>query len=195
MGHISSAEYAVPGGCAQDFTGGHIYWSPATGAAHEVHGAILGLPHHGWAVLRARVARHDETGTPDRVGRFNHFQYGSICWTPTTGAQSIQGAIKDKWAQDQWETGFLGYPLTDERTTPDGTGRYNHLQGGSRYTPTAGAHSVQGAIRDSWAAQGWERGPLGYPTSDEYPVPGGRQSDFQGGTLFWDATTGVVAPR
>jgi len=26
-------------------------------------------------------------------------------------------------------------------------------------------------------------------------VPGGRQSDFQGGTLFWDATTGVVAPR
>jgi len=170
---------------------------PGHGAAHEVHGAILG--HYltmGGPSSALGLPATDETGTPDRVGRFNHFQYGSIYWTPTTGAQSIQGAIKAKWAQDQWETGFLGYPLTDERTTPDGTGRYNHLQGGSLYwTPTAGAHSVQGAIRDSWAAQGWERGPLGYPTSDEYPVPGGRQSDFQGGTLFWDATTGVVAPR
>ncbi|MGZ4516872.1 MAG: hypothetical protein ACXVXN_02980, partial [Mycobacteriaceae bacterium] len=26
-------------------------------------------------------------------------------------------------------------------------------------------------------------------------VPGGRQSDFQGGSLFWDATTGVVTRR
>jgi len=196
LGQVNGAEYAVPGGRAQDFTGGRVYWSPGTGA-HEVHGAILG--HYltmGGPSSALGLPTTDETGTPDRVGRFNHFQYGSIYWTPTTGAQSIQGAIKAKWAQDQWETGFLGYPLTDERTTPDGTGRYNHLQGGSLYwTPTAGAHSVQGAIRDSWAAQGWERGPLGYPTSDEYPVPGGRQSDFQGGTLFWDATTGVVAPR
>jgi uncharacterized protein with LGFP repeats len=50
-------------------------------------------------------------------------------------------------------------------------------------------------IRDSWATQRWERGPLGYPTSDEYSVPGGRQSNFQGGTLFWDANTGVVSQR
>jgi len=251
LGQISSAEYAVPGGRAQNFTGGRIYWSPATGA-HEVHGAILGhyltvggpssalgLPTtdespsadgtgrynnfatggalywsptvgahevHGaidskWGVLGWEMGPQgypltDEQPTADGIGRYNDFQNGSIYWTPTTGAQSIQGAIRDKWAQDQWETGFLGYPLTDERTTPDGIGRYNDLQGGSLYwTPATGAHSVQGAIRDSWVAQGWERGPLGYPTSDEYTVPGGRQSDFQGGTLFWDASTGLVSPR
>jgi len=41
LDQICSAEYAVPGGRAQNFTGGRMYWSPATGA-HEVHGAILG---------------------------------------------------------------------------------------------------------------------------------------------------------
>ena len=137
-----------------------------------------------------------EQPSADGVGRYNDFQNGSIYWTPATGAQSVQGAIKAKWAQDQWETGFLGYPLTDEQPSADGAGRYNNFQGGSLYwSPTTGAHSVQGAIRDSWAAQGWETGPLGYPTSDEYTVPGGRQSDFQGGSLFWDASTGSVSPR
>jgi len=94
------------------------------------------------------------------------------------------------------ETGVLGYPVTDERTTPDGTGRYNHLQGGSIYwTASTGAHTVQGAIRDSWAAQGWETGSLRYPISDERAVAGGRQSDFEGGSLFWDAGTGTVTTR
>ena len=251
LGQVNGAEYAVPGGRAQNFTGGIIYWSPTTGA-YEVHGAILdhyltvggpssplGLPTtdespsadgvgrynnfatggalywsptvgahevHGaidskWGALGWEMGPQgypvtDEQPSADGVGRYNDFQNGSIYWTPTVGAQSIQGAIKAKWAQDQWETGFLGYPLTDERTTPDGIGRYNHLQGGSLYwSPTTGAHSVQGAIRDTWAAQGWETGPLGYPTSDEYSVPGGRQSDFQGGSLFWDASTGLVSPR
>jgi len=251
LGQVNGAEYAVPGGRAQNFTGGIIYWSPTTGA-YEVHGAILdhyltvggpssplGLPTtdespsadgvgrynnfatggalywsptvgahevHGaidgkWGALGWEMGPQgypvtDEQPSADGVGRYNDFQNGSIYWTPTVGAQSIQGAIKAKWAQDQWETGFLGYPLTDERTTPDGIGRYNDLQGGSLYwTPATGAHSVQGVIRDSWVAQGWERGPLGYPTSDEYTVPGGRQSDFQGGTLFWDAGTGLVSPR
>jgi GH25 family lysozyme M1 (1,4-beta-N-acetylmuramidase) len=251
LGQVTSTEYAVPGGRAQNFTGGRIYWSPATGA-HEVHGAILahyldiggpssplGLPTrdespgadgtgryndfsgggalywsptvgahevHGaidskWGDLGWEMGVHgypvtDEQPSADQVGRYNDFQDGSIYWSPTVGAHSIHGAIKAKWAQYEWETGFLGYPLTDELGTPDGVGRYNHLQGGSIYwTPTTNAHTVQGVIRDSWATQGWERGPLGYPTSDEYSVPGGRQSDFQGGTLFWDATTGVVSQR
>lgn len=86
--------------------------------------------------------------------------------------------------------------MTDELSTPDGSGRYNEMQGGSIYwTPSTGAHSVQGVIKASWAAQGWERGTLGYPTSDEHSVPGGRQSDFQGGSLFWNSSTGAVSSR
>jgi uncharacterized protein with LGFP repeats len=83
----------------------------------------------------------------------------------------------------------MGYPVTDETGTPDGIGRYNHFTGGAGasiyWTPATGAWSVHGGIRGRWAAQGWERGPLGYPVSDEYAVPGGRRSDFQRGSLVW----------
>jgi len=45
---------------------------------------------------------------------------------------------------------------------------------------------------DRWAATGWERGPLGYPVSNEYDVPGGKRNDFQRGSIVWDARTGAT---
>ncbi len=51
---------------------------------------------------------------------------------------------------------------------------------------------MHGAIRDAWTAQGWEAGSLGFPVSDEYAVPGGRASAFQGGTLTYSFVTGQV---
>ena len=120
----------------------------------------------------------------------------SVYWSAATDAWTIQGAIRDKWATFGWEWGPLGYPTTDELTTPDGVGHFNHFQGanGSIYwTPSTGAHEVRGAIRDHWATLGWELSYLGYPTSDEYAIPGGRRSDFQGGYLIWESATGRVA--
>ncbi|TVT17458.1 hypothetical protein FNH05_36025, partial [Amycolatopsis rhizosphaerae] len=98
------------------------------------------------------------------------------------------GAIRDRWAALGWEAGPLGYPTTDELATPDGVGRYNHFSGpGSIYwSPNTGAHGIYGAIRDKWASMGWETSPLGYPTSDEYDVTGGRRNDFVSGWItFW----------
>jgi hypothetical protein len=136
-----------------------------------------------------------ETATPDGIGRYNHFQGGSIYWTPSTGAWSVRGAIRDHWQALGWETGVLGYPTTDENTTPDGIGRYNHFNkngtlGSIYWTPSLGAHEVHGNIRIFWANQGWETGPLGYPTSDEYAVTQGRRSNFEHGTVTWNSSTG-----
>jgi len=134
----------------------------------------------------------NELFTPDRIGRFNHFQRGSIYWTPSTGAQSIQGNIKNKWASMGWETSPLGYPITDELTCPDKVGKYNHFQSGSIYwTPSTGAHEVRGQIKNYWASLGWEKG-IGYPVSDEYSVSEGRRSDFQRGSLVWNKNTNTV---
>ncbi|MDB6123929.1 MAG: hypothetical protein JWQ71_2922 [Pedosphaera sp.] len=134
-----------------------------------------------------------ETGTPDGIGRYNHFQGGSIYWTPSTGAWSVRGSIRDKWQALGWETSVLGYPTTDENTTPDGIGRYNHFNkngtlGSIYWTPSLGAHEVHGNIRTFWANQGWETGPLGYPTSDEYAVAQGRRSNFEHGTVTWNSS-------
>ena len=97
------------------FTGGTVLWHPATGA-FEVHGAIRQkyLELGGEASFLGYPTT-DETSCPDRFGRFNHFQAGSIYWTAGTGAHEAHGLIRQKWAQLGWERyAGLGYPLTDE---------------------------------------------------------------------------------
>lgn len=134
-----------------------------------------------------------ELATPDQVGRYTHFRSGSIYWTPTTNAQEVYGSIRQRWTALRWEAGVLGYPVTGERDTPDRRGRYNHFQSGSIYwSPATGAHEVYGSIRARWAAERWEAGPLGFPTSGEYDVPGGRANDFERGRITWDRATGLT---
>ena len=47
-----------------------------------------------------------------------------------------------------------------------------------------GAQEVHGAIRDKWASLQWERGPLGYPMSDEYQWGVYRRSNFERGFIL-----------
>lgn len=63
------------------------------------------------------------------------------------------------------------------------------IDGGWGIVPDTGAHEVVGRIRDEYKARGWEAGPLGYPTSGEYAVPGGRKSDFEHGSITWRTST------
>jgi LGFP repeat len=131
-----------------------------------------------------------ETDAPDKVGRFQYFEHGSIYWSPQTCAHAVYGAIWAKWADKGWEQGILGYPVTDEISTPDHIGRYNHFQGGSIYwTPKTGAHEVPGAIRDKWADLGWETG-LGYPKGND-----GERYEFTRGVIYWIDQPNVKAPK
>lgn len=104
----------VAGGWVQTYEGCDIYYSEATGA-HEVHGDIRAKYNFlGGAAGRLGLPLTDETGTPDGVGRYNHFQNGSIYWTPHTGPMMVAGRIRDVWAAQGWERGTLGYPVADE---------------------------------------------------------------------------------
>ncbi len=184
--------------------GASIYWSPSTGA-QEIFGAIRARwGALGWELGTLGFPATGELTTPDGWGRMTHFARpdgASIYWHPWTGAHEVYGAIRARWGAVGWELGPLSYPITGELATPDGQGRYNHFarpDGASVYwSPSTGAHEVYGAIRGRWAAQGWEQGALGYPVSGEYGVPGGRQSDFQRGSIRWDAARNVteVLPR
>jgi uncharacterized protein with LGFP repeats len=197
LGNPIGPETNTPDGNGRfrEFQGGSIYWTPDTGA-HEVHGLILDK----WSSLELErgflgYPTTDESATPDGFGHYNHFQGGSIYWTPDTGVWEVHGLIRDKWASLGWEQSFLGYPLTDETTTADGIGRFNHFQGGSIYwTPNTGAWEVHGYIRDRWAALGWEKSCLGYPISDEEPATDGweRQSRFEHGIIQWSSSKGAV---
>lgn len=194
---------AANGGRWATFNGPNrsVYWTSATGA-HIVKGAIFGK----WDQLgRERSTLGypvtDELVTADGTGRYNDFAgaNGSIYWTSSTGAHEIRGGIKGKWLSlGGLSTGYLRYPTTDELGTSDGVGgRYNHFSGGGSifWHPYWGAHEVHGAIKTRWASLGWERSYLGYPTTDEYSIPGGKRSDFQYGYITWNASTGVVTDR
>lgn len=185
------------------FQGGSLWYHPATGNAFLVKGKI----YSKWASFRRGMGflgypTTDELTTPNGRGRYNHFQNGSIYWTPEHGAFEVHGLIRNKWADAQWERGLLGFPVTDEGQTPDGVGRFNHFEGGSvYYHPEFGTWIVRGAVRDRWSSLNWERGCLGYPKNDQrvtatepvavnVPVlgniPGVRSTvvqDFEGGVV------------
>jgi hypothetical protein len=104
------------------------------------------------------------------VGYVRYFEGCDIYYSDATGPHEVHGDIRAKYnALFGWYLGVLGLPITDETGTPDGVGRFNHFVSGSIYwTPDTGPMMVKGKIRDLWASQGWERGPLGYPVNDEY---------------------------
>jgi len=191
LGAAQDNEYnvaGVSGARMEDFQGGQIYWSGPTGA-HEVHGDIAIKYRTGaGGPTTYGLPLTDEVTTPDGVGRFNHFQGGSIYWTPSTGAHTVYGAIKGEWAATGWELGVLGYPTSDENNAL-APGRYNDFQHGVIYwSPTTGAHEVHGAILGAWAGLGYERSGLGFPTTDVVYIPNGGdqgQSDFEGGYINW----------
>jgi hypothetical protein len=107
--------------------------------------------------------------TTDGVGEFQYYQNGVIFYAPFSGAHEVHGAILAKY--EALGTANFGYPTTDETTTPDGIGRYNHfvLPGGQvaaiDWTPATGAHEIHGALATYFAQQGWEN--LGEVTTDQ----------------------------
>lgn len=127
-------------------------------------------------------------------GRFQEFAHGVIYFHQNTGAHEVHGAILDLWTQ-LGRTAF-GYPITDETVVPeDGRGRFNHFrlvqllpaieERSIYWTSSTQAHSVIGAIRKKWGDWEWQRGKLGYPTSEESQDGDGRKSFFEYGYIRW----------
>jgi uncharacterized protein with LGFP repeats len=174
------------------FQRGSIYWTPQT-QAHEVHGVIRDKwAAMGWERSSLGYPISDELPIGDGIGRYSNFQGGTLFWSAKAGAHEMHSAIMPKWINLGGSRGFLGYPVTDDVPTPGNRGRYVHFEGGSIYwTSQTAAHEVHGAIRDKWAQLQWERGPLGYPISDEYQDGLYRRSNFERGYIRWSAQTGA----
>ena len=112
------------------------------------------------------------------------FQGGPMYFSDKTGAHRVQGLILGRYGQLGFENSWLGFPAGEEQPIKD-LGRYNRFEGGSIYwSPLSGAWAVRnGPIMDAWGQNGFENGRLGYPISDEFPVPGGVQQNFQAGYI------------
>jgi len=188
-------------------------WQPYVGANPHTDHIHLSLSHRGgagetswWTGRTSPTAGHwvalggadSALGEPVagsvafRGGLTEPYENGSVLWSEDTPARAVTGAIASTYFAGRTAR-TLGFPLTDELATPDGDARYNHFEGDSVYWSAAtGAHLVRGAVRDAWAAQGWEAGALGLPTAEERTTDSGAlRADFEGGWVSWTSAEGA----
>lgn len=183
----------------QLYTSGRIYWTQLYGVkavAGEIltkyvtlgaH-AFLGSPTTDELVARAGNGRYNDFVGGPTTGT------GSIYWNSSIGAMAIHGDIRAKWMATNGEAGPLGFPTTDQLTTPDGIGRVNHFfknNASIYWTAATGAHYVMGQIWQKWGKLGYEKF-FGYPTTDEVVAADGvgRYTHFSGnGSIYWSPST------
>lgn len=109
------------------------------------------------------------------------------CRTYWPSPYKVCGAIREKYDSLGGPRSFLTWPKSDELGVPDGVGRRNEFINGFIYWhPKTGAHSVTTHFSFAWARTGWEQGPLGYPTTDEFGLSDGigRKQSFEHGHIF-----------
>ena len=180
-------------GCLQQFQNGALYRPPAPGA----YTAVVGPIYLSWSSGVMNVIGHP---TADQVcgrpggGCTQTFRSGAMYWSPATGATYSRGAILSAYKRTGAEGGRLGYPTTGEVC---GLAKGGCLQlfwnGGIYWSPSTGAHPVDGLIRGEWSHHWSQDGRLGYPTTDDRCGlrGGGCFQEFQGGAIYSSPATGA----
>ncbi|OYN94447.1 hypothetical protein CGZ95_18270 [Enemella evansiae] len=157
--------------CSQDFEKGRIYWS-RYGGTWIVKGAIWEKFRDSGTEQGVGLPTSDEECTPDRGICWQNFTNGNgqIRWYRGASAYIIRGEILNKWRSLGGDGSLLGRPTGDESCGLLAGGCYQSfaIDGGMIYwQASSGAHYIRGAIKELWARTGWERGTLGYPSTDE----------------------------
>ncbi|MFW0770753.1 LGFP repeat-containing protein, partial [Arthrobacter koreensis] len=101
------------------------------------------------------------------------------------------GLVREAYRKSGFETGPLGFPTSNEIFIRGGT--YQNFQNGAiLWSQATGAQvSLSGPIRTAYQSQGFETGILGFPTSGEVAIPGGKYQNFQNGAILWSQATGA----
>jgi hypothetical protein len=124
------------------FDFGAIVYHPAIGT-FDVYGAIFRRWRALGGVVDLGFPLTGESGTPDGRGRYNHFQNGSIYYTPQTSAREVRTDVKDVWAASGWEQGPLGYPIAFPSRMPGVFTDFQDFERGSVYTfGASNSHTV-----------------------------------------------------
>jgi uncharacterized protein with LGFP repeats len=111
-------------GLAQNFAGGKVFFTPATGA-NAVESAILAkyesLGGPVGSDLGFPTANEADGGIKptSRVSTFSAADKPVIFWTPNHGAFVVRGAIKAAWDKLGGPTGKLGAPVGDQAVDRD----------------------------------------------------------------------------
>ncbi|MCT1866883.1 NlpC/P60 family protein [Dermabacter sp. p3-SID358] len=183
------------GGVVQHFESADLYWSPSSGGSHAIMrgGAFEATwKQNGHTKGWLGYPTSDEIRVPGGVAQI--FNGGTLYFnTSTRNVYITKGSIRAHYNHLGGTRGWLGFPTSNEIPTSGGVYQY-FTNGIVYYSSRTGAHAVanRGAIISLWGSRRYERGELGFPTSEEYSVRGGRAQDFQNGTIYWNSRTGAT---
>ncbi|OBA82610.1 hypothetical protein A9W99_10850 [Mycobacterium sp. 1164966.3] len=110
-------------GIAQEFAGGKVYYSPATGANAVESDILAKYESLGGPVgseLGFPVANESDGAIPSsRIAVFSGPDKPVIFWTPDHGAFVVRGAVKVAWDKLKGPLGKLGAPVGDQAVDGD----------------------------------------------------------------------------
>ncbi len=216
LGPRDGGLYPVGAGFGQNFVGGAIYFSPATGAK-IMHGAILDKYRSLGGPADSDLGFPNIDEGPGRISpesRNSTFSAGDnpvIFWTPETGAWVVRGPINAAWDKIGGSAGPLGVPIADETYSADVVsqkftgGQLSFDMRAKTFTtePPDLASQLAGlnipsdatsAINTAWRAAGGSSGPLGARAGEQYPIgDDGAGQDFAAGKVFYSPPTGAYA--
>lgn len=213
LGPKDGGVYAAGDGFGQNFPGGKIFFTPATGA-HIMTGAILdkyqslggpadsdlGFPTIDEGAGKAADSRNTTFSASDNP---------VIFWTPAAGAWVVRGAINTAWDKLGGSAGSLGVPADDEMYQGDVVsqkftgGQLSYDRKAKTFTtvPPELAGQLAGlqipddptsAINAARRAAGGALGPLGAAQGPPYPIGAdGLGQNFAGGKIFYSPATGA----
>ncbi len=213
LGPKDGGVYPAGEGFGQNFAGGKIFFTPATGA-HIMTGLILakyeslGGPADsdlGFPTIDEGAGRAPDS----RNTTFSAVDKPVIFFTPDTGARVVRGPINAAWDKLGGSSGVLGVPAEDETyggavvtqkftggelsydmktkkfstVPPDLAGQLSDVQ--IPDDPTS-------AINMARRAAGGALGPLGAAQGAPYPIGrDGLGQNFAGGKIFYSPDTGA----
>jgi uncharacterized protein with LGFP repeats len=124
LGVKQGGQYPIGGdGIAQNFAGGKVFFSQATGANAVESNILAKYESLGGPVgsdLGFPVANESDGGVPDsRISAFAAADKPVIFWTSGHGAFVVRGAIKAAWDKLRGPTGKLGAPVGDQAVDGD----------------------------------------------------------------------------
>lgn len=127
---------AGKGGYFLRYEKGWVYYNPKLYQAFAIWGETMKKYQAvnfetGWLGFPTT----DPQNTPNRTGTYQHFDGGSIYYSPATGYHYIAGAFKVYWATKGWENSTeLGFPKTDEIVISiNGYTRYQQFEKGTLF--------------------------------------------------------------
>jgi uncharacterized protein with LGFP repeats len=125
LGARQGGPYPIGGdGIAQNFAGGKVYFSPATGANALESDILAKYESLGGPVgsdLGFPTANESDggIGPSSRIATFSAADKPAIFWTPDHGAFVVRGAMKAAWDKLRGPSGKLGAPVSDQAVDGD----------------------------------------------------------------------------